>query len=131
MPSKGILRHFQIDVNLKQVATEDIESVFLKVSRSLDAQLTRTLLRRLENTVAVTTTDTIRRNRNYLEKDVQMMKNMLQALTVHANTVAPASDDNGNRPDSSMDTETDDPGSRSDPKITSSDDEIDSEPPKF
>ncbi|KAK6722422.1 hypothetical protein SNK04_001287 [Fusarium graminearum] len=113
------------------VATEDIESVFLKVSRSLDAQLTRTLLRRLENTVAVTTTDTIRRNRNYLEKDVQIMKNMLQALTVHANTVAPASDDNGNRPDSSMDTETDDPGSRSDPKITSSDDEIDSEPPKF
>lgn len=44
MPSKGILRHFQIDVNLEHVATEDIESVFLKVSRSLDAQLTRTLL---------------------------------------------------------------------------------------
>ncbi|CAG1979080.1 unnamed protein product [Fusarium graminearum] len=119
------------DIITPDVATEDIESVFLKVSRSLDAQLTRTLLRRLENTVAVTTTDTIRRNRNYLEKDVQIMKNMLQALTVHANTVAPASDDNGNRPDSSMDTETDDPGSRSDPKITSSDDEIDSEPPKF
>lgn len=101
---EGILRYFQIDVNLEQVATEDIELVFLKVSRSLDAQLTRTLLRRLENTVVVMTTDTIRRNRNYLEKDVQMMKNMLQALTVHTDTVAPASDDNGNHPDSSMDT---------------------------
>ncbi|QPC75580.1 hypothetical protein HYE68_006332 [Fusarium pseudograminearum] len=73
------------------------------------------------------TTDTIRRNRNYLEKDVQMMKNMLQALTVHTDTVAPASDDNGNHPDSSMDTETDGPGSRPDPTIISFDDEEDSE----